>query len=142
MAPPIKPIDERFWKFVRKTRGCWEWNGYRTREGYGRIWYRNIQEGAHRVSIFLATGRFPVKGEMVCHTCDNPACVNPKHLYFGNVVTNAYDCVMRKRHVEGRKTHCKSGHKFSRANTYMWRGERHCRTCRYLAGKRRSGKNL
>jgi hypothetical protein len=51
---------------------------------------------AHRVAYELAVGPIP-EGKHICHTCDTPACVNPKHLYVGDPATNGRDRAARGR---------------------------------------------
>jgi len=77
---------------------CWLWTGPQVGEGYG--WYRNWitrkPAYAHRIMWQLVNGPIP-RGKMICHHCDNPACVNPKHIYLGNAGTNARDRSSRGR---------------------------------------------
>ncbi len=77
---------------------CWEWQGSKHRQGYGRLtWGRIDTYFAHRISYFIFNGDIPY-GNVVRHTCDNPACVNPKHLILGNQSENTIDSVIRNRH--------------------------------------------
>ena len=92
-----KPIEERFWKFVNKTDSCWEWTGSCDR--YGIILYNQRPAKAHRVSYIIHNGPIP-KGKCVCHTCDNPKCVNPEHLFLGTQLQNMHDMYRKGR---GRK---------------------------------------
>ena len=96
------PWQQRFWRFV--TPGgpdeCWEWQGARNALGYGRL-NRGGRNGitikAHRASWEIYTGEDPGEND-ICHTCDNPACVNPNHLWAGNAKSNAQDMVNKGRH--------------------------------------------
>lgn len=99
-----KYID-RFWKKVDKhsnPNGCWEWTGFIDREGlgYGRAYDGNKQMGAHRLSIII-DGRDPTD-KYVCHSCDNPKCVNPSHLFLGTQQDNLDDMKSKGR-KNGRK---------------------------------------
>lgn len=94
-AHPI-PIEVRFWSKVEKTDGCWEWKGRKLPKGYGKIGFKGKEEYAHRVSWILHFGEIPRKIQ-VCHTCDNPSCVRPSHLFLGTNSDNQLDCEMKGR---------------------------------------------
>jgi len=75
---------------------CWEWTGCKDKGGYGKFTAGGRTFRAHRLSFLLATGQEP---EVVCHRCNNRACVRPDHLYAGNTITNLLD-VVKRHYVE------------------------------------------
>lgn len=123
-------LAERFWPKVDRDgpNGCWIWRGCTTGQ-YGVIAMDGRNVGVHRVALVLA-GRDP--GALhVDHLCRTTLCVNPAHLEAVTPQENA-----RRAHPQG--THCKHGHKFTPANTYIHpqRGSRHCRACAVVAQTR------
>ena len=89
---PIK----RFWSKVDKTDSCWLWTANTDNDGYGLFGFEKRQWRAHRFSMHISKG-LDTNLPIVCHTCDNPACVNPDHLYNGTVKDNMQDKVKRGR---------------------------------------------
>lgn len=88
-----------FWTRVKKGPGCWEWTGAKTgHAGYGVIRANSKRMGAHRFSYQLAHGPIP-PGYQVCHSCDNPGCVNPMHLWTGTNADNVADRDAKGRRV-------------------------------------------
>lgn len=100
-----KTLDERFRDkvSVKSLEECWEWQGSRNARGYGQISMggRNGRpELAHRVSLALTGVNVP-RGLGVLHHCDNPPCVNPRHLYVGDQKQNAKDAIERGQFLVG-----------------------------------------
>jgi hypothetical protein len=91
-------IDTRFWPKVRRGKEdeCWLWMGASNPKGYGHIRYECIYYQAHRVSWEMHYGLIP-KGKWILHKCDNPGCVNPKHLFIGDVYDNNLDMYNKGR---------------------------------------------
>lgn len=123
MPRPRTPPQDRFWKFVSKTDGCWNWTGglvmwketVKVGMGYGVFNlgppdYKRIL--AHRYVWQIRYGPIP-HGMLVLHKCDNPRCVKITHLFLGTAADNAQDMVNKRRH-----------HSHSHSN-YMPRGKDH-----------------
>jgi hypothetical protein len=107
---PFKPVPieinprtvSYFWQRVDKSphpKGCWMWAGSKVRShkgNYGRMGYGRSRPGAHRFSWALHNGPIPEDME-ICHSCDNPLCVNPEHLWLGTHHQNMLDCDVKDR---------------------------------------------
>lgn len=96
----------RFWSRVNKTKSCWLWSGAPGSDGYGEIFInrkslpKHIR--THRVSWILHFGEIP-DGLHILHRCDNPPCVNPKHLWLGTNKDNMSDMTIKGRRACGEK---------------------------------------
>lgn len=103
-----KSIGKAFWEKVEKGNSdeCWEWIASKNPDGYGNIWIDKKCQKAHRVSWVLHCGSIP-ENMHVLHTCDNPSCVNPKHLWLGTHQDNMRDRGQKGRNgfVEGESCH-------------------------------------
>jgi len=94
--------EQRFWSKVNKTESCWLWTGHCNYDNYGEFCFNSKTVGAHRYSYILHNGEI-AKGLVVRHTCDNPPCVNPNHLFIGTHQDNMNDMVERNRQAKGVK---------------------------------------
>jgi hypothetical protein len=90
--------DERFWRKVTRTPGCWIWTGSRTQSGtgYGQFWTKGRLQPAHRVAWEFQNGLIPA-GKRLLHRCDNKPCVRPSHLFLGSQSDNLVDMVLKGR---------------------------------------------
>jgi len=98
--------------------GCMLWLGLANKNGYGKIGFKYKSWTAHRLSFHLFKQNLK-HGDLICHKCDTPACINPDHLFIGTPLTNMQDKVSKGRlkNQNMAKTHCKHGHEFNAENT-------------------------
>lgn len=91
---------DRFWKKTESDQnGCLLWTAGRFKDGYGGFYIKGSMHRAHRVSWEISCGVIP-DGLQVLHSCDNPLCVNPEHLFLGSPDDNMKD--MSKKFRGGR----------------------------------------
>jgi hypothetical protein len=91
------------WKKVDKTsnsNGCWIYTAAKDNDGYGRFCFDGQNRMAHRIVYQLIYGDIQ-SNQYICHTCDNPACVNPNHLFLGSPDDNMKDKVAKNRQAKG-----------------------------------------
>lgn len=130
---------ERFTrKTLRSDNGCWAWTACTNNNGYGSFMFRGKTYSAHSF-IYQVLNRTLTKGEVVDHGCNNPNCVNPKHL---EAMTQR-DNVMKSSGIaakRARQTHCIYGHEFGHQSPHLVKsGRRACATChRQREARRRS----
>ena len=76
---------------------CIEYKGKKNKGGYGYIAHSHGVYMTHRLAWMLANGKPIPPGQVVMHTCDNPPCINSKHLKLGSCVDNAKDMLAKGR---------------------------------------------
>lgn len=82
---------------------CWLWTGGLDKDGYGVTWMNRKSERAHRVAWELANKQNVPNGMKVLHTCDNPTCCQPLHLFLGTDKDNMRDKTTKGRQAQGHK---------------------------------------
>jgi hypothetical protein len=96
-------LADRFWAKVEYDKaGCWLWTASLSEDGYGYFGVHEVDgwrmRKAHRIAYQLAYGPIP-EGVRVLHTCDDPRCVNPEHLFLGTQTDNMRDMAAKGRGV-------------------------------------------
>ncbi len=126
---------------VNSATGCLEYTGYISARKYPVLRFGDGFQRGNRLVYKLAVGNIP-EGLCVLHKCDNPKCLNPKHLFLGTHKDNNWDAINKGRDAGTstqcrKKTHCLRGHAFSGRNLRIDKnGSRVCRKCRALQAKR------
>jgi len=107
-----KQTPESFWAKVKKSRGCWEWQGCLNSTGYGNVAWRGKRYTAHRIAAWLvdmintpAAPKNRKDSGFVMHTCDNRKCCNPAHFGVGTYAENQKDAYDKRRRVQPRGQH-------------------------------------
>ena len=129
---------ERFWARVDRKgpSDCWEWTGAKLPKGYGQCNWRGQTTQTHRLAYALSNPQNIPGARLVLHTCDNPPCCNPQHLWLGTAKDNTADMMSKGRQkFISRRTHCPRGHEYSEENTlWVWQRRRtylarRCKAC-------------
>lgn len=147
----LTPDDEynRRWMDRLKERtttndkGCFLWTGPVTTKGYPSHAHRKWRTGGHRIAYMIMHGVQLEKDQFVCHSCDQPNCWNPAHLWIGDALTNQQDKNAKRRNYFTNKTHCRRGHEFTPENTHIRAGQaaynygpsRVCKECARINGR-------
>jgi hypothetical protein len=117
--------------------GCWVFKRPNLAGGYGQIYWRNFRWPTHRLAYWLWKG--DPEGKLVCHSCDNPPCCNPDHLWLGDHKANTQDIITKGRHVRQAINHCRRGHLYADHGYTRPDGRRVCSTCDRIRQRLRAG---
>lgn len=96
MKPEYLKAFSNFVELVALPDQCWQWLGGTSDFGHGRMKIAGTLVSPHRYIYEMFVGSL-ADSDKVLHTCDNPSCVNPLHLYKGNNSDNMKDCAARGR---------------------------------------------
>lgn len=91
---PQEALEFHGWEVTGE--GCWEYSGSRHAEGYGAIQHGKTKVRASRVAYSIWVGELS-DVDKVLHTCDNPPCINPDHLFKGTQADNVADMIAKGR---------------------------------------------
>lgn len=91
-APTSETLEQRLLRYSSQPNDkCWEWiGGVYKNGGHGRLRFKYREVLAHRAAYEAWRGPIPA-GLCVCHSCDNPKCINPSHLWLGTNIANIAD---------------------------------------------------
>jgi hypothetical protein len=94
---------QRFWRKVNRggPDDCWPWNARQNDLGYGNVFIAGKCRLSHRIAFCISKGSF-LDRLKICHSCDNPPCCNPTHLWLGTDLLNAQDRDAKGRRIKWR----------------------------------------
>lgn len=128
------PVQRFLSKLKESPRGCWIFQGYLDKHGYGSFMEKSLRQGgrivrAHRFSYELFYRETIPEGLVIDHLCRTPACVNPWHLEVVTVRQNTLRSHLTQASKQLLRTHCPRGHEYNKQNTRLAGRRRFCRLC-------------
>jgi hypothetical protein len=129
---------------INAETGCWNCEGSAMSGGYPQMAYCGKTLPASRIAAICWLGFTDWRNTkiFVCHKCDNPRCVNPKHLFLGSNSDNIKDYVSKGFHWQTKKTHCSHGHLYSTENTIIATTRGNHRICKICDDARKKRNRL
>jgi hypothetical protein len=95
---PFRRKFEDLWGHAKMVDGCMEWQGARISKGYGEVRVPGVGDQlVSRLVLEMVLGRPLAPGMFACHTCDNPPCFLPDHLFEGTQADNVHDMKAKGR---------------------------------------------
>lgn len=91
-------VEQRFNRFVKRTRRCWLWTGT-PGSTYGHFKLDGRRQYAHRVAYLMWVGELD-ESCVVHHTCGNPRCVRPTHLQQVSPLHNTAEMIERQTYLK------------------------------------------
>lgn len=129
MTMPLTEAEvAKFWALVEigEPDACWEWMGGRNPKGYGVFRPKGKRFIASRAALAIKLGGEIPQGTLACHSCDNPPCCNPAHLWPGTNADNILDASSKGRLRNNRVAACPKGHPYSGRNLVIVKGNQRC----------------
>lgn len=96
-------LSDLFKRTLENENGCLEWTAGKSKKGYGKLQVGSKHWRAHRLSYHLTNPNTDITQLDICHSCDNPSCINPNHLFAGTRQDNIADMVSKGRQAKGEK---------------------------------------
>lgn len=93
----VEQTEQFLDKIAVNLMGCWEWQRSTTSYGYGQIMFDGVPYYAHRLMYEINNFVTLKREHRICHTCDNPKCCRPDHLFLGNGQSNMDDKYFKGR---------------------------------------------
>lgn len=115
----VESVVKRIKEYLKDTEDCIEYP-ILNKSGYGEMQTYLLGKKKkylmHRVSFQVSSGTDIGSNNIICHKCDNPSCVNPRHLFIGTHLDNVKDRVLKNRSAKGESNGRYKHGKFTKEN--------------------------